>query len=150
MMLDRVHFCPVQILVMFFSRRITWTLKLPDLLWEGAKIDINWKVGWSLNKNTTLSTNEFGEVFVSNVNASGSLARSFLTLPPSLFLSVFNSGIKRVNELYNPKSPDAASSLSECIYKTDLNHSDFCKIRISWKSLPTIFQDQTGELHGMV
>ena len=95
-----------------FQQKNNLDFKTSRPLWEGAKIDISWKVGWSLNKNTTLSTNEFGEVFVSNVNASGSLSRSFLTLPPTLFLSVFNSGIKRVHELYDPNSPDAGASLS--------------------------------------
>jgi len=33
-------------------------------------------------------------------------------LPPVLIFSVFKSGIKRVNELYNPNSPDPSSSLS--------------------------------------
>jgi len=96
-----------------FQQKNSFDLKTSRPLWEGAKIDINWKVGWSLNKNTTISTDDQGNLFVSNINSTGTLNRSFLSLPPSLFLSVFNSGIKRVNELYNPDSPDAASSLSE-------------------------------------
>lgn len=110
-------FLPGTNLTDVFQQKNNLDFKTSRPLWEGAKIDINWKVGWSLNKTTTLSTNEFGEVFVSNVNSSGSLSRSFLTLPPSFFLSVFNSGIKRVNELYNPESPDAASSLSEAFVR---------------------------------
>lgn len=100
-----------------FQQKNNLDFKTSRPLWQGAKIDINWKVGWTLNKTTTLTTNEFGEVFVSNINSSGSLTRSFLSLPPTFFLSVFNSGIKRVHELYNPNTPDAASSLSEAFVR---------------------------------
>lgn len=96
-----------------FQQKNNFDLKTSRPLWEGAKIDISWKVGWSLNKNSTISVDEFGNLFVSNINSTGTLTRSFLSLPPSLLLSLFNSGIKRVNELYSPDSPDAASSLSE-------------------------------------
>lgn len=95
-----------------YQQKNNFDFKTARPLWEGAKVDITWKVGWSLNKSTTLSTDDFGNVFISNINSSGTLTRSFLSLPPSLFLSVFNSGIKRVNELYNPQSSDASSSLS--------------------------------------
>ncbi len=110
-------FLPGNNLTDVFQQKNNLDFKTSRPLWEGAKIDINWKVGWTLNKTTTLSTNEFGEVFVSNINSSGSITRSFLTLPPTLFLSIFNSGIKRVNELYNPNTPDAASSLSEAFVR---------------------------------
>jgi len=83
-------------------------------LWEGAKIDINWKSGWSLNKNITQTVTETGDLFVSSQNATGSLSRSFLTIPPVLFFSVFNSSIKQVNELY---SSDPSKNLSEAFVK---------------------------------
>lgn len=95
-----------------FQQKNSIDMKTARPLWEGAKIDITWKVGWSLNKNTTISRDEFGDVFISNINSSGTLNRSFLSLPPTLVFSVFNSGIKRVNELYNPQSADAGQSLS--------------------------------------
>jgi hypothetical protein len=72
-------------------------------LWEGAKIDLNWKSGWSLNKNSTLTRDQDGNIFVSSISASGTITRSFFTMPPVLFLSVFKSGIKQVAELYNPR-----------------------------------------------
>ena len=58
-------------------------------LWEGAKIDINWKSGWSVNKNSTINVDEVGTIFVTNVNSTGTLNRSFLTIPPVLVFSVF-------------------------------------------------------------
>ncbi len=87
-------------------------------LWEGAKIDIDWKVGWTLNKNISLQTDQFGNV--SNLGApqsTGSISRSFLTLPPVLVFSFFKSGIQKVNELYNPNAADPAANLSDAFVK---------------------------------
>ena len=81
-------------------------------LWEGAKIDLTWKVGWSMNKSTTLTSDQDGNVTINFITSTGTINRSFLSLPPSLFLSVFNSGIKRVNELYNPSAPNPSENLS--------------------------------------
>ena len=81
-------------------------------LWEGAKIDLNWKVGWSVNKTTTFRADDDGNLSISNVVSTGSINRSFLSLPPFLIFSVFDNGIKKVNELYDPSSTDPGASLS--------------------------------------
>ena len=91
-----------------YSQKNNFDFKTSRPLWEGAKIDLTWKSGWSENRTTTLSRDPVtGEIFVSNVNSGGTLNRSFLTLPPVLFLSVFKSGIKHVAELYKPQDPNA-------------------------------------------
>jgi cell surface protein SprA len=95
-----------------FSHKNNIDLRTSKPLWEGAKIDLTWKVGWSLNKTTTLRGDENGNIIIANEVSSGSLNRSFLTLPPFLFFSVFDNGIEKVNELYNPNSTDANASLS--------------------------------------
>ena len=95
-----------------FSHKNNIDLRTSKPLWEGAKIDLTWKVGWSLNKTTTLRADANGDLFVSNEVSSGSINRSFLTLPSFLFFSVFDNGIKKVNELYDPNSGDANASLS--------------------------------------
>lgn len=81
-------------------------------LWEGAKIDLNWRVGWSMNKSTSLQSDKYGNVSVQSISSSGTISRSFFTLPPVLFLSVFKSGIKRVSQLYNPNDPNPSQNLS--------------------------------------
>lgn len=93
-----------------FSQRNNIDLKTSRPLWEGAKIDLNWKLGWSLNKTVTLTVDQNGDLFVSGINSSGTISRSFLSFPPFLLFS--NSGIKKVSELYNPRSGDPANSLS--------------------------------------
>ena len=98
-----------------YSVKNNFDFKTSRPLWEGAKIDLNWKSGWSVNKNATLTRDQDGNIFVSNISASGTLTRSFLSFPPTLFLSVFKSGIKQVAELYNPQDPN--SNLSNAFVK---------------------------------
>jgi cell surface protein SprA len=93
-----------------FSEKNNIDLKTSRPLWEGAKVDINWNVNWSFNKNTTLTTDEFGNVSITNVTSTGNLSRSFLSLPPGL--PFVDSGIEKVNALYNPNAEDARKSLT--------------------------------------
>jgi cell surface protein SprA len=95
-----------------FSNKNSFDFKTSKPLWEGAKIDLNWKVGWSVSTNTKLTTDLDGNLAISNITSTGSLNRSFLSFPPVLFLSVFKNGITRVNELYDPESSDPTASLS--------------------------------------
>jgi len=95
-----------------FSEKNSFDVKTSRPLWEGAKLDINWNVNWSMNKTTTLQANEFGTITISNVTASGSLTRSFLTLPSGL-LPFVDTGIKKVHALYNPNADDPRKSLSD-------------------------------------
>ncbi|MGB5288624.1 MAG: cell surface protein SprA, partial [Ignavibacteriaceae bacterium] len=94
-----------------FSEKNNIDLKTARPLWEGAKIDLNWNVNWSQNKNVTLSSDEFGNISITNTTSTGSLSRSFLSLPPSL--PFVESGIKKVNALYNPNAENPRKSLSE-------------------------------------
>ena len=135
-----------------FSQKNNFELKTSRPLWEGAKIDISWRSGWSLNKNSTVTVDNDGNIFVSSITASGSISRSFLTLPPVLMFSAFKSGIKQVAELYNPRDPN--SSLSQAFVKgfesmpllANLNFlGDFGKYiprpnwRLSWDGLEKLF-----------
>jgi cell surface protein SprA len=92
-----------------FSEKNNFDFRTSRPLWEGAKIDVNWKVGWGINKNTTLTTDAEGNLFVSNVQSTGNLSRSFLSLP----LPFFDTGISKVNALYNPNAPNPKENLSQ-------------------------------------
>lgn len=94
-----------------FSEKNSIDLKTARPLWEGAKIDLNWNVNWSENKNVSLNADGFGNITITNTTATGSLTRSFLSLPPSL--PIVESGIQKVFALYNPNSPDPRKSLSD-------------------------------------
>ncbi len=82
-------------------------------LWSGARIDLKWQVGWSISKSTTLTSDANGNTAVSYISSTGSISRSFLSFPPVLFLKGFNSGIKKVHDLYNPLAADPAKNLSD-------------------------------------
>ncbi len=97
-----------------FSQKNSIDLKTSRPLWEGAQLDIDWKVSWNVNKTTTLTSDtSTGKLSITAVNSTGTIERSFFSMPPSLFLSVFKSGIKRVNELYNPNSANPNQDLSD-------------------------------------
>ncbi|MGE5497894.1 MAG: cell surface protein SprA, partial [Syntrophothermus sp.] len=81
-----------------YSQRNSIDFGTQKPLWEGAQLDLKWKVGWSMNKNTVFQVDKFGAVTGSTVTANGTLSRSFVALPPLPLLG--NSGIKKVKELY--------------------------------------------------
>jgi len=81
-------------------------------LWEGARIDLTWKVGWSYNKNTSLQTDSLGNVNVVNFASTGTTDRSFLTFPPVLIFSFFGNGIKKVHELYDVEAENQTENLA--------------------------------------
>ncbi len=100
-----------------FSQKNNLDFKTSRPLWEGAKIDLNWKVGWSINKSTQINTDALSNISIGSISSTGTISRSFLSLPPVLFLSVFKSGIKKVNELYDPNSPNPHQNLSNAFLK---------------------------------
>lgn len=96
-----------------YSQKNTIDFKTSRPLWEGANIDISWNVSWGVNKKTQFEVDELtNEIIVSNLTSTGSIDRSFLSLPPSLIFSFAGSGIKKVAELYDPESEDPTNNLS--------------------------------------
>ncbi len=88
-------------------------LRTSRMLWEGARMDLSWKLNWSFNRTTTIQTDSLGNIKVTNIASSGTIDRSFITLPPFLIFSFFKNDIKRVNELYNPNAPNPKENLAD-------------------------------------
>ncbi|OGV96167.1 MAG: hypothetical protein A3J88_04540 [Melioribacter sp. RIFOXYB12_FULL_38_5] len=88
-----------------YSHKNDIDLKTSKPLWEGAQVDIRWRVGWGINKTVTIQTDENGVPTISNQVSSGSIDRSFLSLP----LPFLGTGIKKVHSLY----ADSSESLSD-------------------------------------
>lgn len=82
-------------------------------LWEGAQLDINWSVGWGINKTITMRTTADSIVYLPPTS-TGTLDRSFLSLPKFL---IFDSGIEKVFENYDRKSINPSESLSKAFTK---------------------------------
>ncbi len=97
-----------------FSQSNDLSFSTSKPLWEGAKIDLNWRVGWSMNKSTSLmSDSATGNISVQSMSSSGTITRSFFSLPPVFFLSALKSGISRVHDLYNPNAANPTQNLSD-------------------------------------
>ncbi len=97
-----------------YSQKNSLDFQTSKPLWEGAKIDLNWKVSWSVNKSNTLTSDSVtGDTHLLSISSTGTTSRSFLTLPPVFIFSIFKSGINRVHELYNPSSGNPSQSLSD-------------------------------------
>ena len=96
-----------------FSQKNELDFRTSKPLWEGAKIDLTWKTGWSINKSTTLQSDKDGNLSINNISSTGTINRSFLSIPPVFFLSALNSGIKRVHELYDPNAQNQSDNLSQ-------------------------------------
>ncbi len=77
-------------------------------LWDGANIDIDWKVDWGINKSYTINTDDQGNIILSTPNITGTTNRSFLVLP----FGLFGSGIKTIHDKYDPNAEDPAYNLS--------------------------------------
>ncbi len=96
-----------------YSHNNNLDFKTSRPLWEGAQLDLNWKIGWGLNKNTSLQTDPEGNVTINNLVSTGTIDRSFLTLPPTLIFSFLGNGMKKVSELYDKNSDNPNASLSK-------------------------------------
>ena len=86
-------------------------------LWEGADLRLDWKVGWGINRSATIKTDSLGNISITNMLSTGTLDRSFLSLPPTFIFSFLGNGIKKVHELYDPTSSNPGQSLSEAFLK---------------------------------
>ncbi len=135
-----------------FTEKNNFDFKTARPLWEGAKLDITWTVGWSQNKNTTLSEDANGDVIITNVTQTGNLNKSFLTLPSGL--PFVDSGIKKVNTLYNPNAEDKRKNLSDAfvqgfesvpflsklpLLKSVASYIPRANWRITWDGLEKLF-----------
>ncbi len=93
-----------------FSQKNSVDFKTSRPLWEGASIDLSWNLNWGYNRNQTVRTDSTtGEVTIVNIASSGNIDRSFLSLP----VSFFKSDLKKVNSLYDPRSPNQVQNLSD-------------------------------------
>lgn len=96
------------------------TFKTSRALWEGARLDLNWNVGWSYGSSETFSTDSLGRVIYESrppilppqLTTSGSVERSYLSLPNFLFLSSFKSDLKEVANRYQQLKQNRADSAS--------------------------------------
>ena len=83
-------------------------------LWEGARIDLSWNLGWAYNKTQNLTTDSLiGIPLVTTQTSTGNIDRSFLTFPDFLFFGLANTGLKQVGERYAELKGDQGDTRSD-------------------------------------
>ncbi len=97
---------PGGVLVNTYRETNRLTLKTQRPLWEGARLELNWNVGWSYARTQNISTDSLGNPTIQsvggtpNVSITGNVDRSFLTMPDVLFLGIFKTSLKEVSKRY--------------------------------------------------
>jgi len=83
-------------------------------LWEGARLDLNWNLGWSYSRNQQIATDSvLGLPTILNTTTTGNIERSFLTFPDVLFLGVFKSSLKDVSKKYAELKSNRDTTMSD-------------------------------------
>ncbi|MBK7256546.1 MAG: cell surface protein SprA [Ignavibacteriae bacterium] len=105
---------PGGVLVNNFRQNNRLALKTSRGLWEGARLDLNWTVGWAYNRSQNITTDSvYGIPTVFNTTTSGSVDRSFLTFPDVLFLGSFKTSLKEVSKRYGELKNDKDNTKSD-------------------------------------
>lgn len=76
------------------------TLKTNRNLWEGARLDLTWNVTWSYYRSQSIKTDSLGNPTLLSQTTTGSVDRSFFTLPDFMMFSMFKSSLKEVSKKY--------------------------------------------------
>lgn len=85
-----------------FSNTNSLDIRTSRNLWQGARVDLTWHLGWSYTRNISYQTDALGFPVDStaNITIGGQINRSFFTIPPVFVFSEFKSGINQVNVDY--------------------------------------------------
>jgi cell surface protein SprA len=86
-------------------------------LWEGARLELSWKVSWSENRNTTLRSTDSAGVRILKVETetvTGDVDRSFLTLPSFFLFDFFGkTGVGEVAKKFESFQKDPNDTRAE-------------------------------------
>lgn len=93
-----------------FRQQTTFKIDTERPLWEGASLQLNWQSELGYNRNWTVITDEFGNPTFTNVLATESISRSFLTFPTVFGLTPFGTNIENVVNIYEEKKFEILSN----------------------------------------
>lgn len=98
-----------------FSQSNKLTVRTSRDLWSGARIDLNWSLGWDYSLTRSLRTDSLGtgRTRLFSSASGGAIERSFMTLPPTFIFSTFKSGIEDVGKKYTDLVQNTADKRSE-------------------------------------
>ncbi len=89
-----------------FRQTTSFEIRTSRPLWEGARLDLNWKTEVGFNKNQTVVTDAFGNSSFTNIISVESFNRTFHTFPTIFGINVFNNSIENVMRLYEVSKLD--------------------------------------------
>jgi cell surface protein SprA len=93
-----------------FSQGNRMSMRTSRPLWEGARLELSWNLNWDYNANSTIQSDSLGNARVLNRLVSGSLERSFITMPPILAFKFFKTGIEEVNKRFEELKADRSDT----------------------------------------
>ncbi|MDD8017499.1 MAG: cell surface protein SprA [Bacteroidota bacterium] len=96
-----------------FSQNNKITFRTSRDLWAGARVDLNWNLGWDYSRSQSLHTDSAGHPILVSSATSGAIERSFMTLPPTFIFSMFKSGIEDVAKKYHSLYDNTSDTRSE-------------------------------------
>jgi cell surface protein SprA len=98
-----------------FSQDNNLTASTDRALWPGASLNLNWRVAWKMNQNYSVTTDANGlqdPRAPRNMLTTGSLERTYLSLPDFLFFGVFNNDIEGVVDEYARRKSQIAEPVA--------------------------------------
>lgn len=93
-----------------FKQTTSLDMKTRRELWKGATLDMNWKTELGFNRNQTVETEADGIPTFTNIMATESFNRTFLTFPSIFGFNLFGNTIENVVEAYNDQKANIIAS----------------------------------------
>lgn len=100
-----------------FRQQTTFEIRTARPLWKNATIDLNWKTELGYNRNQTVTTDENGVPTFSNINATESINRTFLTFPTIFGWNPFNNTIENVVAIFTARQEAILNSNADTVAK---------------------------------
>jgi hypothetical protein len=79
-----------------FKQDNSLDLRTQRELWTGAQLTLSWKSQWVFNSNQSITTDSLGVPSLQSALNTIDVTRSYLTMPPFLFLGIFNNTVSSV------------------------------------------------------
>jgi cell surface protein SprA len=91
-----------------FSQSNKLDFKTSRQIFQGLRVDLTWRVGWSYNRNQTLiSDSGTGAVSVQSVVTTGDIERSYFSLPKIFFIKFLKNDVTEVARRFESLKTDA-------------------------------------------
>lgn len=87
-----------------FTQKTTMEAKTTRPLWKGATLDLTWNTDLGYNRNQTVVADSFGIPDFSNILATESFSRTYLSMPSFFGINIFHNDAENIIDIYNKES----------------------------------------------